>query len=420
MGQEILYCYWCSSRILGADIDKGAAVLIGNHACCPECLPKVLASMPANQRGTLQAMLDKAPESSPRPARNTPRAPLPAVPAPKPRVPPPMIAIGGGVLLLGALALAFLSGGDSKPEPVVNLPPPPPTNPKPAVPEREKAAREAILKAHDAARAGIDIDLQVRLWDEAVALSERTPALEEASQRRSAILVRQKEVYAQELARLMDGVDALLRGDEQKKALDALASARKRHDSPTWGAPIDQKAEEIKKMEGPYRPTEELVCIEAERFHGKADQGEQAWTRVTEPKGFQGAAAMAASPNSGKNFVAKFAASSPRLDYRVHFPKSGTWYVWVRGWASDGTDDSVHLGLDGAEVKSTTAFVITIKKWAWSKRSVGSPSASMEVSAGAHVLNLWVREDGALVDRILLTTDSKYVPKDGGPPETSR
>jgi len=33
---------------------------------------------------------------------------------------------------------------------------------------------------------------------------------------------------------------------------------------------------------------------------------------------------------------------------------------------------------------------------------------------------VWMREDGSILDRILLTTNAKYVPDEGGPPETSR
>lgn len=372
MGHEILYCYWCSSRILGAEFDKGAAVLIGNHACCPQCLPKVLASLPASQRETLLAMLTKTPEPAPRPTRNTPRTPIPVpLPAPKARPPLPLLAIGGGVLVASALALVFFSGGAPKKESVVNLPPPP--SPKLVVPERETVAREAILKANDAARSGIELDLQVRLWEEAVVKAERTRYLEEAMKGRTAVLDRQKEI-------------------RRKEAEDA-----------------------------PYRPSDDLVCIEAERFHQKADLSNHAWTLVTAPPGCQGAGAMAALPNSKGQWTSNLADTSPRMDYRIHFPKAGKYHVWVRGIAEDGTDDSVHVGLDGAEAKSATGIVVSMKKWAWTRRTMTSPIAFLDIPApGVHVVNLWMREDGAIVDRLLLTPDDKYAPKDAGPPETSR
>ena len=41
-------------------------------------------------------------------------------------------------------------------------------------------------------------------------------------------------------------------------------------------------------------------------------------------------------------------------------------------------------------------------------------------SAGVHVLNLWMREDGATVDRLILTTDASYTPSGNGPPASPR
>lgn len=431
MGHEIVYCYWCSGRILGADFEKGAAILIGNHACCPQCLPKVLASLPNNQRETLLAELSKA--AAPRPTRNTPRSGTEIsstrtprvgspVPAPAERGKPPMLLVGIGGAILVLVALIFLLRRDDPPQkPVARN-----EEPRPQAHDREKIARDAVQKARDAARSGIDIDLQVRLWEEAVSKSERTPSTDEATQERSLILLRRKEVYAQELARLVDSVEGILRDDEVKKAIDALASARKRHDLPDWTAPIDRKIEDVKKLEAagvPYRQSADgdgLICIEAERFHRKIDLGEHAWTVVTQPAGFTGVGAVAALPNKGMGWPKDFVTTSPRLDYRIQFARPGKHYLWLRGTAESGTDDSVHVGLDGKEVPSATAFTISTGKWGWTRRTMSTANASIDATAGLHTLNVWMREDGAIVDRILLTPDPKYVPKDAGPPETSR
>jgi hypothetical protein len=443
MGHEIVYCYWCSGRILGADIDKGAAVLIGNHACCAQCLPKVMASLPDKQRETLLTELSRASEGAARPpTRNTPRSgterssnrtprggsPTPASPR-APRSTLPLMTVIGGLLIALALLLLFVSGGKKeRPEDrrEIGLPPSPP--PQPAIPDREKSARDGILRARDAARSGIDIDLQVRLWEEAVANAERTPALEEAARERAAILVRRNEVYAQELAKLRDSVDGVVRQEEFKKALEALASARRRHDFPEWTQPIDRKIEDVKKAEaggGPYRQSsdaDDLVCFEAERFHLKVDRGDHAWTLVTAPAGFTGTGAMVALPNNNTIFPASFTTASPRMDYRVQFLKTGRHYLWIRGYAENGNDDSVHAGLDGMEIKSSTAVTLNAnKKWNWTTKTMAGAPASFDVAtAGLHTVNLWMREDGAIIDRVVLTTNAKYVPKDAGPPESPR
>jgi hypothetical protein len=438
MGHEIVYCYWCSCRILGTDFEKGSAILIGNHACCPQCLPKVLASLPDKQRETLLAELSRV--SAPKPARitprtgtnisstRTPRAGSTVLdPAPRPKPPMVLFVIGGVVLALLVLLIVVMTGSSPEKTAVRSDPPPVPI-PKPVGPDRERLARDAVQKARDAARSAIDIDLQVRLWDEAVAASERTASSDAATQERTLILQRRKEVYAQELQRLEDSVDGILRDDEFKKALEALAGARKRHDLPDWTGAIDRKIEDVKKLEaagGPYRQGADpdgLVCIEAERFHHKIDVGEHAWTLTTQLAGYSGSGAVAALPNKGGQWLTKFLETSPRLDYRIRFVKPGRYAVWVRASAETDKDDSVHVGLDGMEVPSANAVAFgPSKKWIWTRRTMANKDAMLDVpTAGPHVLNVWMREDGAFLDRILLTTDLKYVPKDLGPAETSR
>lgn len=426
MGHEIVYCYWCSGRILGADFDKGAAVLIGNHACCPQCLPKVLASLPDNQRETLLSHLGRTP------GRNTPRGgtEISSTKTPRavPAVPPPrepksntlmMGAVGGGMVVVALLLLWFGSRTKDDPRPVD----PPPTH-KPEAPDRSKPAREAIQKARDAARAGVDIDLQSKLWDEALSRAQGTPLRDEVAQEQTLFLARRGEVVAQELSRLLDNVDTLIKDAEYRKALDVLSSARNRRSLPEWTSGVDRKIEEARKAEAggaPYRQDADgLVCIEAERFHQKADVGEHAWAPASAPAGFSGAGAMAALPNKGANWQKDFTAASPRLDYRVLFVKTGPHYLWVRGHAAGGGDDSVHLGLDGKEVATSTAVTVG-GKWSWTRKNMANATSKIEIAApGVRTINLWMREDGALIDRILLTTNDKYVPKDAGPPESSR
>ncbi len=226
----------------------------------------------------------------------------------------------------------------------------------------------------------------------------------------------------------MDSVDGVVRSDEYKKAVEALASARKRHDHPDWTQPIDRKTEALKKAETasvPFRQAADadgLVCIEAEHFSMKADLMDHAWTLVTAPAGFGGTGAMAILPNNGAGALKDFAMSSPRMDYRIKFEKAGKHFLWVRGCAESGSDDSIHLGLDGKDVKSATGFSITIgTKWGWTNRIMNAGAGWIDVpSPGLHVLNLWMREDGAIVDRIVITPNGKYVPKETGPPESSR
>jgi len=442
MGQEIVYCFKCSSRIVSADLDKGSAIQIGNRTCCAQCLPSVLSELPEAERERAMARLSKG---DARPTRKTPRdgtevpnartprggSPIPS-PSGRPAPSQTLLLAGIGGALVALIVIAFLVlGGGPKPDREVTLPKhgtPPVVPDKPVVSDREKTLQAAIDKARDAARAGVDIDAQIRLWDAAVAAAERTTHIEEVTRERALVQNRRKDAYAQELARLVDSIDGIVRGEEFKKALDLLASARKRHDHPDWTQPIDRKTEEIKKAEAegvPFRQAadgDSLVCFEAEHFHAKADLMNHAWTLVSAPADFGGTGAMAILPNIGTGSLKDFATSSPRMDYRIRFEKAGKHFVWIRGCAESGTDDSIHVGLDGKDVKSSTAVSISIgTKWGWTSKIMGGGAAYVDIpSPGLHVVNIWMREDGAVVDRVVITTNPKYAPKDAGPPESSR
>ena len=67
---------------------------------------------------------------------------------------------------------------------------------------------------------------------------------------------------------------------------------------------------------------------------------------------------------------------------------------------------------------TTTADRITqptLKAWSWTRATTDGPTATVTLTAGAHVLNVWMREDGFALDRIVLASKAGYVP--GEPPD---
>jgi MYXO-CTERM domain-containing protein len=156
-----------------------------------------------------------------------------------------------------------------------------------------------------------------------------------------------------------------------------------------------------------------LVVMEAERAGGNTAQGGHTWDPVTTPAGFVGTGAMQSNPNSGAGVDTGFAAGSPRLDFNVLFASTGTHYVWVRGRAltapATGNNDSCHVGIGGAETATADRMSGWGDAWTWRNATMDSAVATLTVaSAGIHTVNLWMREDGFIVDRILLTTNSAY------------
>ena len=128
---------------------------------------------------------------------------------------------------------------------------------------------------------------------------------------------------------------------------------------------------------------------------------------------------MVANPNNGTIIKSNYAASSPRLDYEVNFTHSGTHYVWIRGIGQSTKDDSIHMGLDGQELSSSDEISSLSTSWTWSNQTMDGPVATIQVTTpGTHTINLWMREDGTIIDKIVLTVNPSYVPSGTGPTES--
>jgi hypothetical protein len=104
----------------------------------------------------------------------------------------------------------------------------------------------------------------------------------------------------------------------------------------------------------------------------------------------------------------------------VKFAKPGKYRVWVRGYGKTDSDNSCHVGLDGKAVATSTRLGDwPTEEWAWQNETKDNENATIEIKeAGTRTLNLFMREDGFVADKILLTRDDKYTPKDKGPAES--
>ncbi len=163
------------------------------------------------------------------------------------------------------------------------------------------------------------------------------------------------------------------------------------------------------QMFGAFVESDGFVVVEAENFVSQTTASGHAWIATNDVAGFVGTSAMCAVPNTGVSLNA--VSSSPSLTYAVQLTNAGTFKVWIRAWAATGSDDSFYLGVDGSDAQSVS-FSHT-SAWVWKSVSVTI------ANAGTHQINLWMREDGAYVDRFLLTRSSSYTPTGDGPPESA-
>lgn len=112
------------------------------------------------------------------------------------------------------------------------------------------------------------------------------------------------------------------------------------------------------------------------------------------------------------------------LTYRVHFSQPGRYHVWARIFCTGSEDNGVHFGLNGEWPASGQRWQ-TVKRnsWQWDSRQrteqvhVGVPGQLyLDIpSAGEHTIHVSLREDGFELDKILLTSDPKYIPESTGP-----
>jgi len=162
-----------------------------------------------------------------------------------------------------------------------------------------------------------------------------------------------------------------------------------------------------------------VVSIEVENYYERFDHGEYGWKSST-AVGHSGEGALVGTPNVGQNIKGGNISRAPRLDFRINFLKSGTHYVRVRGIGPTQADDSIHAGLDGKPVATCERIADFGTEWQWARRyGEGAGRAVIDVpAAGVHTLNIWMREDGVIIDKVVLTTRSTYSPPGTGPPES--
>lgn len=143
---------------------------------------------------------------------------------------------------------------------------------------------------------------------------------------------------------------------------------------------------------------------------------ERNWLFTAERAGYSGSGAMRAMPNTEGNRPGTNEATS--LDFYVSFPDAGTYYLWVRGGAENGGDNSCHGGLDDVVPDSanniTQGFELPAGGYAWGGTKDGGAGVARTTldvpTPGIHKVQIYMREDGFYCDKILLTLDPNYNP----------
>jgi hypothetical protein len=142
--------------------------------------------------------------------------------------------------------------------------------------------------------------------------------------------------------------------------------------------------------------------------------------------GYSGTGYMTPLPNVNYN-VNTIISGDCGLTYNVYFQDPGIYYIWCRAWGDSSPgpaqSKSCNFGIDGVE--QTSSFRMgggpgfPQGAWNWDNINAGSsqPCYVTVTNNGWHVMNLWMREDGLVVDKFLLTTNTAYGPSGIGPAE---
>ncbi len=285
MGQEILYCSNCQTRLLGSDFEKGKAFRIGDRAACASCAKDMLAGLSPQERENILASSSKDPRktSSPRLAalpapaalpRETPRrgTRLPAVlppetpsrgsraltesstrikttvrrAAPKSRA---WVYAATGAAILTALAAIIAasmtratrpSSGPTAP-PARYVPPPrgPGSPPAPAS-DRESAARRLLREALEfASKNPADSAGRIERLRRAASEAKDTPLEADARKELEAALKKIAETFAAELAAIEERARAACGREEFKQAIDLLGQSRSKYNAADWTDRVD-------------------------------------------------------------------------------------------------------------------------------------------------------------------------------------
>ncbi|HKK61258.1 MAG TPA: hypothetical protein VJ951_01785 [Bacteroidales bacterium] len=175
---------------------------------------------------------------------------------------------------------------------------------------------------------------------------------------------------------------------------------------------------------------DELISIEAEDFDANVQQGCHWWS-VIDDKSASGNKKVQCFPdlsNDKTGVISEYGINdtkkdAPKLDYRIHFSTPGVYYIWARGQSYDHYGNSFHVGMNGKPVESSDKIECLGENntWIWDNDTKDNTPATIEIKeAGAVTLNIWPREDGIQIDKLVLTLNTDFQPKDDGPKANAR
>ncbi len=162
----------------------------------------------------------------------------------------------------------------------------------------------------------------------------------------------------------------------------------------------------------PHDLTGGLATFEAEDFSNNIPRGVRAWELKSDIPGYSGAGFMVctnSTADANSNINVNVETTSPELQYGINFSSAAPHFIWARASVQNTQEDSVHVGINGSLALASPMTFSVFSNWSWCGIYV-----SVDVTnAGTGTLSFWMREDGARIDRIAVSTNASFRPRIG-------
>jgi len=186
------------------------------------------------------------------------------------------------------------------------------------------------------------------------------------------------------------------------------------HDGTIWlkntvaagGALAARTAEEA------IRASDGRLAWEAEHYHERVPGTSTHATRwwVVSDADCSGDRCLAALPDVDQTAAG---TASERIDYHLQIDTPGRYLLGMRAFGAGPKADSCHIGLNG-QLLTPDGFGYSLPirgQWTSGASYETGPLVIEIDEPGAHVLNLWIREDGLRVDRFSLALEGSQEPE---------
>jgi len=166
-----------------------------------------------------------------------------------------------------------------------------------------------------------------------------------------------------------------------------------------------------------FQMSNNQVVIEAEHFHVKAQNGSTDNWNLLSNGSASGGQCMELGPENGSSWTANIGTTSPRVDFRVNFTSTGTFYMHIKAdnGGNSGTGDTCFGGIDNTpNTANLFDFNDASNNWGWVSKQIITVN-----STGVKTVSVWGREDGLRLDKIVINKTAT-TPTGTGPAESAQ